>query len=133
DSREIGSLFIITATAKPGDDLTQVRKSVNEEVARLLQSGLTQDELDRVRTQFFARFVRGAERIGGFGGKSDILAQSQVFGGSPDSYKKTLNWIANATPADLQRAGGDWLQDGLDELDVRPFPKLAPPATGADP
>ena len=36
---------------------------------------------------FLARFIRGIERIGGFGGKSDILARSQVFGDSPDAYQ----------------------------------------------
>jgi zinc protease len=130
--REIGALFTITATAKPGDDLTKVRKAVDEELSRLLMEGPTQDELDRVRTQFFARFVRGAERIGGFGGKSDILAQSQVFGGSPDAYKKLLTWAANATTADLQRAGRQWLGDGLYELEVVPFPKFAAETAGAD-
>jgi len=132
DDREIGSLFMITATARPGDDLTQIRKEVNEEMAKLLTSGPTQDELDRVRTQYFARFVRGAERIGGFGGKSDILAQSQVYGGSPDAYKKKLQWIANATPADLQRVGREWLGDGVYDLEIVPFPNYAPAATGAD-
>jgi len=132
DSREIGGLFIITATAKPGDDLTKVRKAVDEELGRLLANGPTQDELDRVRTQYFARFVRGAERIGGFGGKSDILALSEVFGGSPDAYKQQLARVAGATTADLQRAGREWIGDGLYELEVRPFPKLVAEGAGAD-
>ena len=132
DSREIGSLFMIETTARPGDDLTKVRKAVDEECARLLVNGPTQDELDRARTQYFARFVRGAERIGGFGGKSDILAESQVYGGSPDSYKQTLDWVAKATTADLQAAGRQWLGDGLYELEIRPFPRLTAEATGAD-
>src|SRR5258708_5690010 len=83
-----------TGTARTGDDLTKVATDVDEELAGRLLSGPTQDELDRVRTQYFAWFVRGAERIGGFGGKSDSLAQSPVFGGSPDDYKKALNFVA---------------------------------------
>jgi zinc protease len=132
DAREIGSLFYVTATAKPGDDLTKVEKGVDEELTRLLKSGPTQAELDRIRTAWFARFVRGAERIGGFGGKSDILAQNAVYGGSPDAYKKTLQWVANATPADIKRVANQWLGDGQYALEILPYPNLAPAAQGAD-
>ena len=45
------------------------------------------EEMERVKTQYRARFLRGIERIGGFGGKSDILIQGQVFTGQPDFYK----------------------------------------------
>ena len=132
DNREVGGLFYITATAKPGDDLTKVEKAVDEELAKLLKDGPTQSELDRIRTPWFARFVRGAERIGGFGGKSDILAQSAVYGGSPDGYKKTLQWVANATPADIKRVANKWLGDGVYNLEIVPYPNLAPSAQGAD-
>ncbi len=132
DAREIGGLFQIEATGKAGEDLARIEKAVDEEVTKLLKDGPAQDELDRVRTQHLARFIRGAERIGGFGGKSDILARSQVYGGSPDAYKKTLSWVTTATPADLQRAGREWLSDGVYTLTVTPFPKFAPAAQGAD-
>ena len=132
DDREIAGLFYVTATAKPGDDLTKVTKAVDEELAKILKDGPTQSELDRIRTQRFARFVRGAERIGGFGGKSDILAQSTVYGGSPDAYKKTLKWIAGATPADIKRVANQWLADGVYDLEIVPFPNYAAAAQGAD-
>ncbi len=45
-------------------------------------------KLDRIRSEYFSGFLKGIERIGGFGGKSDILATNQVYGGSPDYYKK---------------------------------------------
>ena len=102
DQREIGSLFIVQVTAKPAGDLKAIEKAVNEEMQKLFAVPPAQDELDRVRTGVFAQFVRGAERIGGFGGKSDILARSQVFEGSPDAYKRSLDRIAAASPADIQ-------------------------------
>jgi zinc protease len=77
---EIGGQFAITATARPGDDLAQVEKAVDEELATLLSNGPTADELARVKTMQLASFLRGAERIGGFGGKSDI------FGARPGVY-----------------------------------------------
>lgn len=132
DQREIGSLFRIQVTAKPDGDLVAIEKAVNEELQKLMATPPAQDELDRVRTQIFAGFIRGAERIGGFGGKSDILARSEVFGGSPDTYKKALDNMAAATPADLQAVGKKWLSDGAYTLEIQPFPDYQRSQIAAD-
>jgi zinc protease len=87
---EIAGQFYVQATAKPGGDLAQVEKELDEELARFLKEGPTAEEMARVKAQYEATFVRGIERIGGFGGKSDRLAQSETFRGSPDAYKTSL-------------------------------------------
>jgi zinc protease len=132
DAREIGSLFYVDVTGKADADAAKLEKALDEEMARLLRDGPTADELNRVRTQYFARFIRGAERIGGFGGKSDILARSFVYGDSADQYKQVLKWIETATVDDLKKAGNKWLTEGDYTLTILPFPKFAPAATGAD-
>ncbi|MGA7617474.1 MAG: pitrilysin family protein, partial [Thermoanaerobaculia bacterium] len=132
DLREIAGLFVIRATARPGGDLSKIESAIDEEMTKLLATGPTQFEVDRVRTQNLASFIRGAERIGGFGGKSDILARSQVFGGSPDAYRASLQRVATATPANLLEAGKKWLSDGVYILDITPFPKYTTASEGAD-
>ncbi|MGK2857320.1 MAG: M16 family metallopeptidase [Thermoanaerobaculia bacterium] len=132
DQREIAGQFRIEATARPGDDLSKVEKAIDEEMAKFLDKGIMQDELDRVRTQYFSRFITGIERIGGFGGKSDILAQSTVYGGSPETYKRTLKYVADAKPADLQAASKRWLTGGVYNLEVLPFPQYSNAKEGAD-
>jgi zinc protease len=132
DAREIGGLFLIQATARPGDDLSRVERAVNEELARFLRTGPTPTELARAKTEFRAGFVRGIERIGGFGGKSDVLAQGQVFAGRPDAYQTRLRRVASATPAELLRAARQWLGDGDYTLEVRPFPDYRTATAGAD-
>jgi zinc protease len=118
---ELGSTFFIQATVRPGGDAAAVEKAIKEEVARLVAKGPTADELARARTARLAGFIRGVERIGGFGGKSDVLAQGQVYGGDPAAYKQTTGWVRSATPAQLQEAGRRWLTDGVAVLTVRPF------------
>ncbi|MGA2176313.1 MAG: pitrilysin family protein [Verrucomicrobiota bacterium] len=125
DAREINSQFGIVVTVRPGQDIDRVEQAAREEVARLLKNGPTPDELQRVKTQYFARFSRGIERIGGFGGVSDILAMNQTFRGSPDYYKTVLAQAGAATAADLRDAGRRWLSDGVYILRVLPFPKYA--------
>ncbi|NOY77074.1 MAG: insulinase family protein [Calditrichaeota bacterium] len=122
DLREIGGQFTVVATARPGVDISRIENSLNEEMDRFLTGGPTSDELRRVQAQFMAGFVRGIERIGGFGGKSDILAKNEVFTGNPEHYKITLERVRNATPQTLQTAANTWLSDGIYILEVHPFP-----------
>ena len=131
DRREIASLFIIEATAKPGGDLQGIEKAIDEELAKFIAQGPNEEELQRAKTQAEAGFIRGSERIGGFGGTSDILAQNEVFAGSPDFYKTTFQWMRSSTPAELKKAAEAWLTDGQYILEISPFAtySTAPPDT----
>ncbi len=120
--REIGGTFVVWATAAPGEDLAEVEAVLQEELESFFERGPSAQELEIAKTQHRAAFVRGIERIGGFGGKSDILASSEVYGGSPDAYRTTLARLENAELADLDAATSRWLRDGRLVLEVRPFP-----------
>jgi len=61
DLREIGGQFRVQATARPGQGLGQVEKELDEELARFLKDGPTAEELQRVKTQYDADFIRGVE------------------------------------------------------------------------
>jgi len=132
DLMEIAGLFQIVATAKPGVELDRIEKALDEELQKFLATGPTRDELTRIKNQYRARFIRGIERIGGFGGKSDILARNMVFGGSPDCYKVTLDRVQKATAADLKNAAVKWLSDGDYVLDITPYPELKTVASKVD-
>jgi zinc protease len=132
NTREIGGQFAIQADAKPGVELSKVEKAIDEELAKFLKDGPTVAELERVRIQARARFIQGVERIGGFGGKSDLLASSMVYGGSPDAYKKTLQHIEEATVDSVKKSANHWLSDGVYILEVQPYPALKAGASDVD-
>lgn len=132
DAREIGSQFYIVATARPGQDLGKLEAMLNEELAKLIKEGPTKEELDRVKIENLSGFIHGAERIGGFGGKSDILAQNEVFAGDPDHYKTSLEITRSATPEQVRKTAQAWLSDGDFNLEVHPFPELAALAEKVD-
>ncbi len=132
DLKEIGGQFRVQATAKPGQDLAKVEKELDEELARFLKEGPTPEELQRVKTEYAAGFIRGIERIGGFGGKSDVLAESQVYEGDPSAYKLSLKRVQNATTEDLKAAANRWLADGQYVLEVHPFPDYKTASAGVD-
>lgn len=132
DLREIAGQFYIVATAQQGISLEEVERAIDEELEAFLRRGPDRKELERVKTQYRSRFVRGIERIGGFGGKSDILAKNEVYGGSPGFYKTTLSRVEGATRADLKEAANRWLSDGVYILEVHPFEEYSTRETGVD-
>jgi zinc protease len=132
DTNEIAGQFYIQVTARPGLGLEKVEKEIDEELARFLKEGATPEELQRVKVQNQAAFIRGTERIGGFGGKSDILAVNEVFLRDAGAYKITQARIQAATIEDLRDAAHRWLTDGVYVLEVLPFPDYKTAATGAD-
>jgi zinc protease len=131
-SREIAGQFVIRVTAQPGHSLDEVEKEIDEELARFLKDGPTAEELQRVQTQYLADFTRGVERIGGFGGQSDVLAQCAVYTGDPGCYKIALSHVRGATAEDLQSAANRWLADGVYIAEVLPFPEYKTASTEVD-
>ena len=132
NARELGSLMFVTVTVKPGVDPAEAEREMDAVIGELLDKGPTPEELQRARSRTLADFLRGIERLGGFGGRSDVLAESMTYGGSTDSYLDKLETMARAAPADVRAAGQKWLRANSYTMLVKPFPKLAAGRTGVD-
>ena len=126
---EIAGLFTLSADVKQGVPVAKVEAAMLEELQRFIEHGPTQAELDRAKIAIRAGFIRGLERIGGFGGKADVLASCEVFTGHPECYRQSLEWIEAAQPADLQRVARQWLSQGDYTLEVLPQPTYVAAAT----
>ncbi len=118
---EIGGLFGIVATALDEKDLDYINKAIDEEVNKFIKQGPTKAELARVKTNYRASFIRGLERVGGFGGKSDILARFHVFNNDAGAFRNNLQRVANASTKQLKESASNWLSAGQYQLDVLPF------------
>lgn len=130
--KEIASTVTVEARVKPGKSVEEVEETMNNVIQEFLDKGPTQDELERVRSNYFSSFLKGIERIGGFGGKSDILATNEIYGGSPDFYKKVLKYVAEATIEDIQKVSREWLSSGKYVLVCNPFPTYKVSEKGVD-
>jgi zinc protease len=110
-----------------------MERVADEELRALMKIGPREDELRLAKTAILAQYARSVERVGGFGGKSDMLARCMTFTGEPHCYKTYLKRIQSATPAMVRQAMLDWLSDGDYILEVDPFPAgLAPSLTAVD-
>ena len=129
---EVAGMLILEVSVKPGVDTDAVEKAARAEITEFLRKGPTAKELLRVQTEEKAGFIRGIERIGGFGGKSSVLAENMVYGGDPGLYQKTLDDIANATPKDVQSVAKQWLEQPPYVAWIVPYPELAATGVAAD-
>jgi zinc protease len=119
-AKQLGSNFIIMADVKAGVDPARVEAIIDEELRRLLAEGPTPDELARAKTMVRAGFIRGIERIGGFGGKADVLAECTVYEGDPGCFRASLANMSAASADQVRAAGNEWLSRGDHTLVVVP-------------
>jgi predicted Zn-dependent peptidase len=131
-SSEIASTYRVQVNAKPGNDIYAMEESVLSILDEFILNGPDQVELNRAKASYFSSFIKGMERIGGFGGKSDILASGATYHGDPEHYKKTLNWAENATIEDLQATSKKWLTRNHYTLICLPFPEYTTMQSAVD-
>lgn len=110
-SQEIAGFFVVIGTARPGVPLEEVEAGILAEISRLAKEGPTAAELERARVKHEFAFVSGLERIGGFGGKSDLLNQYNTFLGDPGRFEWDLARYAAVTPESVKKAVATWLDD----------------------
>ena len=102
-SRELGSFFLLAATAAPGRTLTEIAAVIDTELQGLADAGPSASEMERAAAQAEAHFMYRLQTVGGFGGKSDQLNGYNVFTGHPGFFSADLARYRDAT-ADTVRA-----------------------------
>jgi len=131
-SREIAGNFIVQANAKPGTSIEELETKINEILATFRVEGPTEQELQRAKASVFSGFIKGIERIGGFGGKSDILASNEVYFKNPEYYKTYLHMVEKITTQEIHAAIQQRLGKGKHTLIARPFPEYSTTESDVD-
>ncbi|QGZ40758.1 putative Zn-dependent peptidase [Pseudoduganella flava] len=132
DVNELSSTFDIAVTVRPGVDPALVEKELDAVLNEALDKGPTAQEVARVKASALASFARGIERLGGFGGRSDVLAESVTYGGAPDAYLRQLDALTAVQPAQLKTVAATWLRAPHYTMTVKPFAKLSAAAQAID-
>lgn len=133
---QLASQFQLTADVKKGVDPAKVEAVIAEEWAKFLKDGPTQDELNRVKTANRASMTRSLERINT---KANLLAESTLYLGDANNWKRTFNWNQTATAADVLNASKKWIANGDYTITVVPAtgnpaePKITPLPAGKRP
>jgi zinc protease len=130
NSEEMAGAFILWATARPGASLSQVEQTVTDEIALLAKDGPTAEELNRAKTKWEFQYITGLERIGGFGGKADLLNTYNTFLGDPDKFAADVQRHRAVTAEGLRQIAAQWL-DTRNRVLVRFHPETSSAETAA--
>jgi len=133
-SRELGSFFMLVATAAPGASLGDITAAIDVELARVIEKGPTQAEMDRSEAQAEAHFIYRLQTVGGFGGKSDQLNAYNVFLHEPGFFARDLARYRDATPESVRAVAQRYLRfDARVTLSVMPRGQAAMALSGSEP
>lgn len=125
--QQLSGGVMITADVKAGVDPKRVEAIIDEEIAALVDKGPTARELARTKTVRRAGLVRQIERIGGFGGKADVLAECAVFTGDPGCFRTEMKIVDDADIETLREVGRRWLTTGSHTLVIAPGDRVPTP------
>lgn len=126
---EIGSLFVIDATAKEGVSLEKLESAINVTMAKFLKDGPTSEELKKVNSRYEASTISSLEKIGGFGGQANLLASYETYFGDAGAFRKTISHRMNLKTTEIRDLSRKWLSSGDYNLEINPFPKFEPVAS----
>jgi zinc protease len=133
-SRELGSFFLLAATAAPGRSLAAIAAVIDLTIQRVADDGPTDEEMERGLARTEAHFLYRLQTVGGFGGKSDQLNAYNVFRGDPDFFAADLARYRGATRESVRAAARDYLAfDRRVLLSVVPRGQAAAALPGSEP
>ena len=118
--RELAGQFWIAVDLANGQSLEELEAALDETLSEFIKRGPNAKRLKNTKTSIRASWIKGLQRIGGFGGKSDLLAYSEVYSGDPGAYLKFINDMMDITNKDLKNTASAWLTDGAYVLTVIP-------------
>jgi zinc protease len=98
ESRALGSDFVVEAIVRPGVDAGKVEKALLEQVAKIAQAAVSQEELDRARNGYEMAFV---DRLQGVEERASLLNMYQAETGDPGYVQHDLDRYRKATAQDL--------------------------------
>ena len=123
--REIAGLFIISATVAPNQDAAKVESIIDSTLEKFLKTGPNAKLLKNTKTSTIAGLTNGLQRIGGFGGKSDILATYQTLYGDAGAFRNILEMYLDTSAKEVKQAANKWLSSGDYVLSIVPAPKTS--------
>lgn len=87
-SMNMGSMFMIIATARPGVSLKQLQDVIDEELKSLIETPPTDREIQRFINQNEVQVLNGLQSVGN---KADRLNYYATFAGNPDWINEDLS------------------------------------------
>ncbi len=97
---ELAGEFAFSVTPYPGKNLAEMEALIKEALTEFEKRGVTNEDVDRFKTQFEARTINGLASVSG---KVSQLAAYQTFTGNPNMIKTQMEQYSKLTKEDVMR------------------------------
>lgn len=116
---ELAGEFTFSAAPFPGKSLSEMEQLINEGLAEFEKRGVTDDDIEKFRSQQEARTINGLASVSG---KVSQLAAYQTYLGNPNYIGKQLAAYQAVTKEDVMRVYNKYIK-GKNRLVVSALPK----------
>ena len=132
-SGQLASRLWVTADVAGGVDVAAVEAAIQGEIDRFIAEGPSEGEVRRAVAGLRAAFARNTERLGGVGGRADVLGACAAVLDDPGCSRVTFERLANATAEDVRLAAARWLAQGHHTLTILPGTRVELPEAASPP
>jgi zinc protease len=98
ESGALGSIFTITVVGRPGVDVAALERETEKVIDEVRATPPSERELTRARNGILTSFVSALQRLGGFGGRADMLNHYNQYVGDPGALARDLGRYRAVTP-----------------------------------
>ncbi|MEW5849995.1 MAG: pitrilysin family protein [Myxococcota bacterium] len=91
-------IFSLTAGVTPGHTADEVEKAMDAVITQLATEGPTAEEVARAKSRLELALLMGLERVGGLGGRAELLQTYHLFAKDPGYLPKHLAELRAVTP-----------------------------------
>ena len=103
---EATGMLLLQATAKEGVPIEDVERVTDEEIARLISGGITEDELTRAKNR---AEVDVAHQLENYDARADLIGMLSTFFGDPTLVDRWLDPYRRATVAQIANCARQYL------------------------
>lgn len=125
-SSEIAGQFFIEVTASPGQMLSDIENIVDEELDKIVSIPPSDEEMEIALNKIEHYNYSQLSKIGGFGGKADLLNHYNVFAKDPGYINTFINEYEKVSAEDVINAKKNILNEDQVRLRVEPNAHLVP-------
>lgn len=117
-------LFTAFVIYKEGKTAAQIQSLIEEAVSDIARNGVSQEELDRIKTKFRSNWIRSSQTALG---RAQTLLKAALLDGDPEIVNGELDRYMAVKAAEVQDAAAKYFQrDRQMLLDVKPGAKPMP-------
>ena len=126
ETARLGSYAEVDVMVAPGVPPEKAEKALDAQLQKLMDAPPTMAELDRAKRNRVANVLRRLERVGGFGGKADVLESGEFWAGDPGFIDTMVAKWEAVTAAQVQAAARKYFaKDARVTILVNPAPKTS--------